>query len=98
MIDLETCYKERSSERPALLEDTDCRRWSSDCTCNVCQKRNVEGPRKLESPFDDYNDIVPDAGGKLTFHMYLLCPSSIYALVFKMRKWGKHLHLFIHSI
>ncbi|KAJ4410998.1 hypothetical protein N0V82_009102 [Gnomoniopsis sp. IMI 355080] len=86
MADLET-YFEQTGQRPDLLENTDCRKWSSDCTCDVCQKRALEGPRKVKSPFDDYNEIVPAERKTLIPHMYLLCPSSMRGFVFKLRTW-----------
>lgn len=88
MADLQAFFEE-DGLRPSLLEDTDCRKWSSDCICDVCQKRALGGPRKVKSPFDDYNSIVPSGRETLTPHMYLLCPSSMYGFVFKLRTWRK---------
>lgn len=88
MVDLETYYSQFQT-KPDLMSDTDCRVWSSDCTCNVCKQRALERPRKVKALFDDYNDIVPKDRKDLTPHMYLLCPSSMYGFVFKLRTWRK---------
>lgn len=83
---------------PGLLEDTDCRRWSSDCTCSVCQHKFLDGSRQVKSPFDDYNNIVPGERESLTRHMYLLCPYNMHGFVFKMRTWRKSKRSQGHSV
>lgn len=88
MVDLETFYAQ-SETKPDLLSDADCRVWSSDCTCNVCQRRALGSPRKVKARFDDYNYIVPSDRKTLNPHMYLLCPFSMYGFVFKLRSWRK---------
>lgn len=87
MSDLETFYATNQANPPTLLEDNDCRKFYSDCTCSVCQERAVAGKGDVKSVFKDYNNIVPREIDQLSRHMYLLCPSQILAYVFKLRSW-----------
>lgn len=94
MLDLEACYEGMHKQpgmhrQPNHMSDDDCRLWYSDCTCRVCQEKAAKGQRTTDSIFREYNSIVPRDGHELTRHMYLLCPSSIPAFVFKLRKWGE---------
>ncbi|ROW06834.1 hypothetical protein VMCG_04098 [Cytospora schulzeri] len=87
MADVASYYAKRPSWRPALMDDTDFRRWSSDCTCGVCEKRALQGGRSVASIFEEYDCITLEDRDELTRHMYLLCPKHIPAFVFKMRRW-----------
>lgn len=89
MADIETFYAHTQANRPKLLGDNDCRKFYSDCTCSVCQKKRVAGEGDVQSIFDKYIRIVPSETYKLSRHMYLLCPSEIPAFIFKWRVWRK---------
>lgn len=89
MSDLETFYETTSFARPELLGESDCRKFYSDCACIVCQKRAVAGKGDFKATFDDYNRIVPSEKRELKPNMYLLCPSYLWAYVFKLRTWRR---------
>ena len=89
IADLETYYATTNARRPILLEESDCRKYYSDCTCRICQEKTAAGEGDVKSIFDDYNDIVPSEANDLTRHMYLLCPRQLPAFVFKWRSWRK---------
>lgn len=90
MADLETYYATTGARRPYLLtEDRDTRKFYSDCTCRICQKKTAAGEGDITSIFDGYSNIVPSNANDLSRHMYLLCPSELPAFVFKWRIWRK---------
>jgi hypothetical protein len=89
MADLETYYATTNARRPILLEESDCRKYYSDCTCRICQEKTAAGEGDVKSIFDDYNFIVPSEANDLSRHMYLLCPRRLPAFVFKWRSWRK---------
>lgn len=89
MVDMESYYERCPEEQPNLLEDLDCRRWSSDCACSICAQRTLHSGGAVASVFDSYNNITLESSDELTRHKYLLCPRHIPAFVFKLRKWGK---------
>ncbi|KAI7779314.1 Protein MSP1 [Diaporthe eres] len=87
MADLETFYATTNTRRPTLLQDSDCRKFYSDCTCRICQEKTAAGEGEVKSIFDDYNSILPSEASDLSRHMYLLCPRELPAFVFKWRTW-----------
>ncbi|KUI53387.1 Protein MSP1 [Cytospora mali] len=87
MTDMESYYAKYPPSRPSLLEDTDFRRWVSDCSCSVCKQRALHGGGNVASIFEDYTNKTHEEWEDLTRHMYLLCPGHIPAYVFKLRKW-----------
>jgi hypothetical protein len=89
MADLVSYYSNDEKAMPSLMATSDCRDWSSDCTCSVCKQRKTDAPKKLKSLFEDYNIITLTHTKALTPHQYLLCPIEMPAFVFRTRTWGK---------
>jgi hypothetical protein len=89
MVDSNKYYTEFPSDKPILMDVSDCRKWISDCTCTVCKEHKGREAKKLQSPFESYNHITLERWHDLKLHQYLLCPKDIRAFVFRTRNWGK---------
>ncbi|ROW17124.1 hypothetical protein VPNG_01370 [Cytospora leucostoma] len=85
MVDLKSFYAKYPQMRPNFMGDKDCRRWSSDCTCVICEELVKDGGQSVTSIFGDYNFVTRE---HITRHMYLLCPNHVPAFVFKLRTWN----------
>ncbi|KAI0190854.1 P-loop containing nucleoside triphosphate hydrolase protein [Astrocystis sublimbata] len=91
MVDMKL-YHANITASPLLMDTSDCRKWTSDCTCKVCKSKvaNNQGCKMVAPLFDDYNNItIEDEHFTLTPHQYFLCQFEIPAFVFKTRKWER---------
>ena len=92
MVDSEVYYEEFEGDRPFLGGILDTSPYSvSECLCHVCLKTKQRGVRPKLSRYSDYDDLYPETTKTLTNHQYFLCPTSVWAYVFKSRAWGKSL-------
>lgn len=89
MTDMKSYY-EFTNRALNLMEQEDCRNWTSDCKCQVCRNKAAEEKEsnKMPSLFADYNYIALESTSTLTPHQYFLCHFEMPAFVFKTRTWG----------
>ncbi|KAI1144885.1 P-loop containing nucleoside triphosphate hydrolase protein [Nemania diffusa] len=88
MTDMKSYY-EFTNRALNLMEQEDCRNWTSDCKCQVCRNKAAEEKEsnKMPSLFADYNYIALESTSTLTPHQYFLCHFEMPAFVFKTRTW-----------
>lgn len=89
MTDVQQYYAAFFPSKPAFLDTSDLRRWTTDCTCAICKQRSINLETGARSIFEDYTLITRVGSQKLTDHEYLLCPFEVPAFVFKTRTWGE---------
>jgi hypothetical protein len=89
MADLDSFYTENNYRKPELMDTSDCRNWTSDCTCTVCKENKTVVNKKIVPLFNNYNFITLEHWDELTDHQYILCPNEMHSFVFRTRTWGK---------
>ncbi|KAI0099050.1 P-loop containing nucleoside triphosphate hydrolase protein [Nemania sp. FL0031] len=87
MVDMKSYYSDHP--RPHLMDSKDCRKWRSDCKCEVCKSKMTDekDSNKIVSLFEGYNNITVEGWDALPPHMYFLCYPEMPAFVFKTRTW-----------
>jgi hypothetical protein len=88
MTDLTTYYTELNGDKPKLLDSSDLRNWTPECSCKVCKEDKSGIGKKRDVLFYGYNHVTLEAYTELTTHQYLLCPFTIQGFVFATRSWG----------
>lgn len=89
MTDMQEYYANIST-KPNFLDDSDLRKWVSDCICDVCRK-SIKLETEMDFILAEYCKTTRIVSPELSDHRYLLCPYEIPAFVFKTRTWGETL-------
>lgn len=84
MTDMKQYYTDETHRKPAFLDRSDFRNWTSDCTCSAC-KQGKRIPRSTRNDWSTFDTL--EAKSNLDPAEYLLCPSEIPAFVFRTRTW-----------
>jgi hypothetical protein len=88
MTDLISYYAEDINRKPTLMDNSDCRNWTSSCTCSVCKVRDRDLSKEVVALFDEYNYITVQGRTRLNRRQYFLCPFEIPSFIFRTRTWG----------
>ncbi|KAH7134106.1 hypothetical protein EDB81DRAFT_803177 [Dactylonectria macrodidyma] len=91
MSDVKSHFTMEPWVKPNLMDLSDLRNWSTNCSCSVCAKRKDVDYTQISSMFEDYNSICREDADEweLSMHQYLLCPQHIKAFIFGSRRWER---------
>ncbi|KAL0939826.1 P-loop containing nucleoside triphosphate hydrolase (ATPase) [Colletotrichum truncatum] len=86
MVDMKSYHAYCPGDVPSTIGEEDIRNWTSECTCDVCQRKHNGNHSKAKAPlFIDVGGVSKD--GRISNHEYLLFPSKVVAYVFRTRSW-----------
>ncbi|KAH7150281.1 hypothetical protein B0J13DRAFT_549867 [Dactylonectria estremocensis] len=90
MSDLKSYFAIDIWEKPRLMDISDLRNWTTNCSCSVCAKRKDGDSPQISSMFESYNLISREAQNfELTTHQYLLCQQHMKTFIFGSRRWER---------